>query len=202
MQLSPASEWIRVLFTVVCWALAPLPARAADAEGRFAIEGVGIQTCRQFLEARAARSETYERFSGWVEGYLTAANRYELEAYDITPWETTEVLAIILETHCREAPDERFFRVVQVLSDTLRQTRLQVNSPTIYAEVGGRSFIVYQEVLRSAQIELAKRGLYGDTADGLYGPSTLQAIKAFQQSEGLETTGLPDSLTLWRLLRP
>src|SRR3972149_7601313 len=98
MQLSPASKWVRVLFAVLCWALAPLPAPAADAEGRFAIEGVGIQTCKQFLEARAAGSETYERFSGWLEGYLTAANRYAAGAYDIPPWEATEGLAVILQT--------------------------------------------------------------------------------------------------------
>lgn len=175
---------------------------AADAAGQFAVKGAGLQSCRQFVSAQASRSRDMVRFRSWLEGYLSAVNRYEPQTYDSTPWGSTGVYSAIFEGHCRNNPNERFVDAVQKLVITLKPDRLYSRSPMMTVRAGGRSTQIYQEVLRRVQTKLAERGLYRDRADGLFGPRTEGAIATFQISEGLQGTGLPDPLTVWKLIRP
>ena len=45
------------------------------------------------------------------------------------------------------------------------------------------------------QVALRFQGLYGGAIDGLVGPQTVHALRAFQRREGLPVTGLPDVRT-------
>lgn len=45
------------------------------------------------------------------------------------------------------------------------------------------------------QTDLQTLGFYDDKIDGIYGPDTVEAVKAFQASVGLPETGLPDPPT-------
>ena len=49
------------------------------------------------------------------------------------------------------------------------------------------------------QAALMRRGLYNGDIDGLLGPKTRAALRAFQQTEGLPQTGRMDIATLTRL---
>ncbi len=49
------------------------------------------------------------------------------------------------------------------------------------------------------QAALMRRGVYDGDIDGLLGPKTRAALKAFQQSEGISQTGRMDIETLTRL---
>lgn len=202
MSLSLVSRVTVSVFVVLVWASASQVVLAADPSGRFATKGVGLQTCRQFVNAQASRSRDLIRFRSWIEGYLTAVNRYEPQTYDSTPWGTTGVFSAIFEGHCRNNPNERFVDAVQRLVITLKPDRLVTRSPLLTLRAGGRDTQIYQEVLRRVQVKLAERGLYRDRADGLFGPKTQAAIATFQISEGLGGTGLPDPLTVWKLIRP
>src|SRR5678815_1571286 len=92
-------------------------AHADSPDGKFAIEGAGYATCAAFTEARNARSEAapnkpsdaYARFIGWIEGYLTAANRYTPDTFDLTPWQTAEVYGVIVGSYCEKHADTRLF---------------------------------------------------------------------------------------------
>jgi peptidoglycan hydrolase-like protein with peptidoglycan-binding domain len=61
---------------------------------------------------------------------------------------------------------------------------------------------VYETILRRAQAALKLRGLYNGPEDGTYTPALREAFRGFQHSVGLETTGVPDPATLWKLLNP
>jgi localization factor PodJL len=48
----------------------------------------------------------------------------------------------------------------------------------------------------SVQSELARRGYYSGSVDGVIGPSSRQAIRAFQAAQGLPVTGIIDAKLL------
>lgn len=55
------------------------------------------------------------------------------------------------------------------------------------------------ELVREIQQALAARGLYHGPADGLPGPKTEAAILFFEQTEGMDETGIPSRAVLERL---
>ena len=118
---------MRKTLAIVAWCAAlAAPAQAADSDGKFAVEGVGEAPCQAFVEARAARSVDYFAFEGWIEGFVTAANLYLPQTYDLTPWESTEVLAAVIETNCRREPDFAFVLMVRKLLREIDGQRLTV----------------------------------------------------------------------------
>lgn len=177
-------------------------AAASDGKGRFALEGIGVLGCPQFVEARATRSDVYSRAFGWIEGYFSAANRYEPDTFDLTPWQNAEVLMVVIENHCRRNPGDRMHEVAQQLVATLKRDRLASGSPALTLSSGQRGVTVYEDVVKKAQQALAARGLYSGKPDGQFGEKTQLAIAEFQRISQLEVTGLPDSATLWMLLNP
>lgn len=120
--------WPAVAPLVLMIALWPQAGRAADEGGQFAIKGVGLLTCQDSVAARVAESELDIRFRAWIDGYLTAVNRYEPGTYDATPWGTPEIIATIVDNHCRDNPDERFVVAVQKLVATLQADKLTTSS--------------------------------------------------------------------------
>lgn len=57
------------------------------------------------------------------------------------------------------------------------------------------------ELVLDIQRELAQRGYYDGTVDGLFGPRTGQAIRDFEQAQGLKPTGEPTEGLLARVLQ-
>lgn len=202
MHWFSASSWrIRLFLASLCVAL-PTTASAADANGQFATKGVGALSCRQFADDRSQAGELKTRFRSWLDGYLTAVNRYEANTYDAAPWASGEVFATIIERHCQQNPEESYAQAVQRLVLSVKEDRLARRSPLRTVTASGRSTVIYDEVLRQIQLRLADRGLYAGQPDGVFGPKTRDAIATFQISEGLDGTGLPDPLTVWKLLQP
>ena len=96
---------------IVISAFAVAGVHAATDNGRFAIEGAGLATCAAFTQARQARNpddknaaavNSYARFIGWVEGYLTGVNRYLGDTFDIAPWQSAELYGVIIGEHCEK----------------------------------------------------------------------------------------------------
>jgi peptidoglycan hydrolase-like protein with peptidoglycan-binding domain len=56
-----------------------------------------------------------------------------------------------------------------------------------------------EQLVRRAQSELQREGLYEGTVDGIAGTRTKQAITVFQQREGLKQNASVDRMTLARL---
>ncbi len=178
----------------------PVTAIAADSEGRFAVEGVGRATCVDYLKAASEKNPVYYSIGGWIEGYLTAVNAQTPETYDITPWQQTDLFAALLESHCQANPDINIIVIIRGMVDSLMGERLREPTPLKSVDIGDRQVYLYDVVLRRIQQALKDKGHYQGGIDGDYGPGTRAAMTAFQQSEGLEVTGLPDQVTLFQLL--
>lgn len=180
-------------------AMVPVAARSASEDGRFAVKGVGVQTCKEFTEEFKERSSRYLLFGGWLDGYISAVNRMKKGTFDATPWQSTDVMLALVNNHCSQRPDERFFAVVTAMLQFFEDQQLTVDSEKVETAAGENKLTVYRTVLRRAQEALAEEGAYSGAADGLYGPKTRTAFETFQEKRGLPKTGLPDQQTLFVL---
>jgi hypothetical protein len=177
-------------------------AKASTKEGQFAVEEGGRVTCPTFTKAAAARSEAHHRYVGFVEGYLTAANRYEPNTFDLTPWHTPAALALILDTHCKKHPKDNLAMAAQRLVIAMAPVRLATYSNLVAVGEADKKTYVYATILKRAQSELARRGFFRGEANGVYTPETRDAFSQFQTLAKLDPTGIPDTATLWVLLNP
>lgn len=186
------------------WLTMPVTAHAADSEGRFAVKGAGAARCEDFLAAREGRGKRYFMYAGWVEGYLSAANLYERESFDLAPWQNTEVLVTLLARVCRQAPEESVHTALGGMMQLLYPTRLQRRSPLLALETDGQGVALYAEVLQRVRTRLAKDGYLDAGAADAASPSALDAATAealarYQQARAIPVTRLPDMLTLVHL---
>lgn len=178
-------------------------AHAQDETRQFAVEGAGMLTCQRFVEARSdTTSPDYQRMIGFIEGYLSAANLYEPDTFDLTPWHNAAALDLIVENHCSQHPEDRLVGVTQRMVGGLRPFRIARFSQMLEVGDGQNRAFVYETILRRAQAALQLRGLYSGPEDGTYTPALRQAFRDFQHSVGLNETGVPDPATLWKLLNP
>jgi len=174
-------------------------ALAADKEGRAAIKGAGVGTCKQYLEAREKQTREYYLFGGWLDGYLSGQNQYLEDTFDIAPWQSTDILASFLAAYCDKNPDTRFYQAAFSMVQALREDRLRTTSRLIPVEYGGHKTLIYVEALRRVQRALQDQGMYKGALDGDYGPGTRAALQAYQTKEKIPVTGIPDQETLFHL---
>jgi hypothetical protein len=175
------------------------PAAAADAQGQFAVKGVGQATCADFNRALAARSPTLSAMLSWVAGYLTAANRYEPGTYDLIAWQDELYLVGTIRGFCEKNPDKPLAFMTRAMIRSLGPGRISAASPVVSVAIAGREQKLYASVVESAKRRLARAGLYRGRVDGQADAGFITAITAFQRAEKLPTTGLPDQETLFRL---
>jgi hypothetical protein len=178
----------------------PLPAWPADAEGHYAVKGVGNTTCAGFLEARAALSPRYQMYGGWIDGFLSAANLYESDTFDIVAWQNTDLLASLVASRCEPQPDVPFHLAVSRTMQGLFAQRVRSRSDVVgfAGDDGGRGVALYRTVVERMGERLRSLG-YVASAD--VPTEALQAaLRAFQADRQLPVTGLPDQVTLLYLL--
>ena len=174
---------------------------AADGNGKFAMKGAGFLPCKVLSTEREKRSDVYFLIAGWVEGFVTAYNRSAADTFDITSFESTELLLSVMHNHCKDHPADPLYPVLNSMLAQLHPGRLVKESERIEVSAGERRTLLYLETIRRMQAELQRRGLYKGDVDGRYSEATSAALKAFQSDAALDNTGFPDQTTLWRLLR-
>ena len=200
-----ANRWMGGLATLLLCIGLLAYASAADAstkDGQFAVEEGGRVSCPTFTKASATKNDAFHRYVGFVEGYLTAANRYEPNTFDLTPWHTPAALALILDTHCKKNPKDNLAMAAQRLVIAMAPVRLATYSNLVAVGEADKKTYVYSTILKRAQSELARRGLFRGEANGQYTPETRTALSQFQTLAKLDPTGIPDTATLWVLLNP
>ena len=178
------------------------PASAASKDGKFAVEGPGQASCERILHAKEVDANEFARYLGFMEGYISAANRYEPNTFDLTPWHTSQALTLILTKHCETHPKAVLGVVMQEFVVAMMPVRLASYSPREKIADGANHAEVYEAIIKRSQEMLAKRGLYTGPADGQYSPAMGDAIRTFQETAHLDATGVPDTATLWVLLNP
>lgn len=194
----------RSILTLLVAGALSAPSHAEEpTDNSFAVEGAGRLDCAAFNSARANRaSPDYQRIIGFVEGYLTAANRYEDNTFDLTAWHNAAALDLILDSHCTENQDDTLVSVVQRMVTGFRPVRIATFSPMVEVGDGRHSAIVYKSILGRAQAALKRRGLYNGEETELFSPEMREALIQFQRQSSLNETGVPDPATLWTLLNP
>lgn len=190
----------RIWLSITLLALASAP-RAADEQDRFAIEGVGLLTCADYLSARNARSPRYHQFGGWMNGYLTAVNRYAPETFDLVPWQSTGMLTHWIAELCEKNPEIPFVRAVTALANKLGEQRMPDYSELLTLGEGTDKVHIYSSVLRSVQTHLIGLGSPDVLENGLFDRATRDALAKYQHEQGLPETALPDPATLAKLLQ-
>jgi hypothetical protein len=173
---------------------------AADKKGQFGVRGAGLSTCAVYNHERKARSTVYLVIASWVDGYITGANQYEPDTYDTLSFETTELLANIISTHCKKYPGDTIFAVINTILDKLHADRIVKQSKKVTVSVDGRTISLYKVVVERTQKRLSELGFYKGKFDGRYDQMTMNAMKKFQKSISFKPTGFPDQATLWNLL--
>lgn len=81
--------------------------QAADEQGQFSVRGAGLVNCEDFVQARQSGDQLYLVGIGWIDDYLTALNEYAADTYDITSFESTEMLVAMINRHCEIHPEDR-----------------------------------------------------------------------------------------------
>jgi hypothetical protein len=185
---------------LVAAATAPAQVGAADSSGHFALRGVGLATCDQFLQAAEERQENVLLAGGWLEGYMTAINQLIPETFDIAPWQNTDTILALVKHNCERNREQRFFAVVTAMVEFLAEDRLKEQSDRVMAEADAQRVTLYAEVMSNVQQALIDKGLLEGNADGQFGAKTKTALQEFQKKENIQVTGLPDQVTLWRLM--
>lgn len=176
---------------------------SADKNGKFAVKGAGKRLCSNFVKTSAAKTNDYYLYGGWLEGYLSSFNRFQSDNYDITPWQTTEVMLILLERHCKSNPDMHFMSATNSLIKTLFPIRLKESSELVKINVQNSDSYYYVEILIRAKRRLAQLGFYKGSVDSSFDETDVVAFSNYQESIGISVTGVPDQSTLMALfLKP
>ena len=174
-------------------------ASAADEDGKFAVKGAGKRLCSNFLLAAEQKSTDYYLYGGWLEGYISAYNRFQPENYDATPWQTTELLLALLQQDCENGKDRHFLTVTNGLLKALFPIRLPAESALVAIDVNDAKSYFYVEILKRAKQRLRKMDYLKDMGSSDFDQATLDAFKHFQRDNGLAQTGVPDQNTLMNL---
>lgn len=168
-------------------AVAVSGAQAADADGNFAIRGIGAQNCGALAEAieaadETARAEIVAAHATWLGGYLTQANRLVEGRFDTVPFVSdVDMLAIVVD-RCEAAPDATV--------ETAAAEILAILLPFGTAELAPLADLEDSVALRrptvvALQQALIDRGYLDDTADGVVGPRTRAAVEQFNADQGI-----------------
>ena len=175
-------------------------ANAADEQGRFMVKGGGRIGCKQFITALEVKGSEFISLAGWIEGFITYANQQEKDTFDLTPWQSTELLMSALANHCRQNPEKSFHQSAYQVLQSIKTGRLTSKSEPVSATVADQSVVLYADIVRRLQQRLKLRGLLAGDPSGIYDSETIDAVREFQRAKKLPETGLPDQITLAHLL--
>lgn len=175
-------------------------AAAADKDNNFAIKGLAALPCATFVEERNKGSQLYSEALSWLTGFISAVNYLTADTYDLLPWQSPDLLSLLLANHCAANPEESFFHATDKLLGVLMEDRLQSVSDVVTVTVGEQSFSHYRSIINRLQSALIEGGyLKMKWPSGEYDTATVNAMKAFQEEKKLEVNGLPDQQTLFTL---
>jgi murein L,D-transpeptidase YcbB/YkuD len=188
-----------VLKKTILAAAAALPmmatAHAGDAEGRYAVKGIGMLPCQAFMQSAENGTQEAALVMTWLSGYLSAANMLVDGTYDLISWQDELVLANALGATCSQMAQQPVAVAAAQLVRGLGGERVTKAEALRPIKVGDEQTALYPSVIRRMQQRLKDSG-QTITVDGDFGPGSQTALKAFQTRAGLPATGFPDTRTM------
>jgi hypothetical protein len=173
-----------LILAVGVFALGASVLQAADADGRFAVRGIGSDSCNAVTTAieaadAAGRAEIVTGLSTWLGGYLTFANRVIEGRFDATPLVSDiDMLAVVVD-RCEREPDLSFeaaaFEILSALSPygskSLSEVVIQEDSVTIR-----------QSTLVALRDALSRSGYLEQRRDD----ALFEAVERFNADQGID----------------
>ena len=172
---------------------------AADIDGKFAVKGAGKHDCSSFIKAAQIKNTDYYLYGGWVEGFISSYNQFQPNSFDITPWQTTELILALLESHCRDNPKTKFLTATNSLIKTVFPIRLKNESNYVKIQVNESQMYFYQEIIKRSKKRLEKLGFLKNASYNSFTKEDAIAFENYQKTIGLDVTGVPDQKTLLSL---
>lgn len=193
---------IKILSIVFSFLLSIFPVHllAADSDGKFAAKGAARKSCTDFLAATEQKNSDFLLYAGWLEGYITSFNQVQTKNYDVSPWQTTELLLMLLQRHCQTNPDIKYFDAANALIKSIFPIRLSEEGLIVKVQVDDAVGFHYEEILLRAKQRLKAMGFYqGEVSGNSFTSMDSKAFLAYQKKLGLKETGMPDQATLTSL---
>lgn len=164
-----------------------------------ATESLGVRRCSDLVEAQKNNADLYAGFGAWIGGYLSAANAYEANTFDLTPWQPLELITAQITAACAKKPDEPIVRAVVSYVRFMHPGRLKNSTPLVRAQVNDSVVFIYRSVLTDVRNRLTALGQQISDPSGEFGESFAKSLRAFQERNGLPKSGLPDTQTMIHL---
>lgn len=175
-------------------------ALAADAKGSFALRGIGAQSCQAMTKNLAATPASGNELMSWIAGYLSAVNRGATGTFDSSPILDPATMANMVAQICRENPKYLVETATYNLIVAMAPARLKSDSPMMRLTLGKNATLIRKDTLIAMQAALVQGHFLNKKPDGVFDVSTQNALKAFQKTQKLSETGIPDPATVLRLL--
>lgn len=169
-------------------------ASAGDAEGRYAVKGVGIMPCQMFIEQAQQGTPQAAAVVSWLRGYISGVNMMIDNTYDLVTWQDG-IMPNLLASTCSQMPQQPVAVAAAQLIQILGPGRLTTAEQPEEITVGEQKRLLYPSVIRGMQQALKDKG-QTITVDGDFGPGTQSALRSFQTANGIEATGFPDPRTM------
>lgn len=166
-----------------------------------AVESLGVRSCADLIKAQADDETLYAAFGVWIGGYLTAANAYEADTFDLTPWQPVELATAQIAVACKQQEDATVAAATASYVKYLKDQRLTESSNLIRLRAGDKAMFLYKSVLADVRARLEAQGASIASPEGQFGASFGRAIQSYQRENGLPETGLPDVQTMLSLYR-
>lgn len=165
-----------------------------------AAEGPGTRSCGDLIEAKDSKPDNYREFAVWMSGFLTAANAYEEDTFDLTPWQPIELSIAQVAKFCDANPGASVSQAMAAYIRFLKPNRLTEQETLTSLRNGKNAVFVYPTVLLQLRTKLIELGYLNDTASTEFGKELGEALLRYQREKGIEPSGLPDGRTLLSLL--
>lgn len=163
-----------------------------------AVEGLGALPCSKLIEVRSTDESAYIAFGAWIGGFLTAANIYEDDTHDLTPWQPLQMSLAQIVKYCEDHPDKPVVHGLRAYMNYLKQNRMTAPSEIITLAHNGESMMMYASVVARVRAVLMKDGYLTEDGEG-YNNALTAALMRYQRDQGLTPSGLPDLPTMLRL---
>lgn len=193
----------RLALLLAALALPCPPAHAAGAEQTYAMRGLGGASCENLTTALegASAANLREALGTWITGYLSARNEVEPDTFDVIPLQDPRILSALVEAACKQNPASSIQVTLSAVVGKLSGARAHHDTPAVQLGTNDAPLWIRTEILGLVQTRLTELGLMTAPASlGSFDQATGAALTAYQTQMGLKSTGLPDDVTLLRLL--
>lgn len=182
----------------------PTATLASEENSGFVVRGMGVFSCADVVDALTGSEPDLitVRYVAWLSGYLSHASRAHPKQSDALPFPDIDGFATVVARICESNPALPLETVTYNVLAILAEVNTNGAEAALAVEHNGLAMLLRPSVLEAVQRRLIQRGLLAEgQADGIFGPRSAEAITAFQESVGLEQTGLPDAWTIFVLLQ-